>query len=244
MNKKELEDLSNEINKAHELSKEWVFKWKNASELQMKLRDPNLLNFFEDEIIKLKFEKLQNSIDTVWTNRHWYTWAWFLTKRNELLNIELKNNESSNKQIYFWNWQEKEIYTYLKNLFPDAKKQIIIYDNYINSELLKILSWVDKNVKINIITKDKSCSQKFKKQIEAFQVLYEINIDIQYLTNEDEKWHDRFYIIDNEDAIYSMWASIWKTIRATMFHPVNKDQWIKILNDIQEKYWVNLLQKK
>jgi hypothetical protein len=237
MSKELLINLKEKIDEAIILWDEWVLASKDAHELQDQLRDTDLLKYFENKIIKLKFEKLQESIDPIWSNRQWYTWSWFLKKRNELIEIELIN-ENTNKQVFFWEWEEKKIYNYLRNLFQSSNEKIIIYDNYINSDLLKVLSDVEKHIKIEILTTEKSKSNKFEKQIWAFRLLYELEINIKYIKNWPHPSHDRYYIIDNQNWVYSLWASLWKKIRATIFHPVDVNEGLKILKNI-EKWWKN-----
>lgn len=238
MSNNKLKELKEKIDKIIILWNEWVLTWEKAQELQKELRKPNLLIFFKNEIIKWKFEKLQNSIDTLWTDRHWYTWWWVFEKRNELIKLELWESNKIDKQKYFWEWQESDIYKYLKSLFPTAKEKIMIYDNYLDIEILKILSYVNKNVKIQILTTEKSKTEKFEKQVEAFKILYEIELEIKYITTWKHPSHDRFYVIDNQENIYSMWVSIWKKMRATMFHPIEETEWKKIINDITN-WWIN-----
>lgn len=231
-----LESLQQEVNEAIELQKEWVLKWEKANELMTKLRNATILEEFKDNIIKLKFEQLQNSIDTLWRDRRWYNvWDNF-SKRKLLLDIQLSENNSNITQKYFWEWNEIEIISNLKTLFPIAKSKILIYDNYINWELVKTLSNVNKWIEIKIITIEDSKKNKLEKQIEAFNILYENNIKVKYLKKWEHPSHDRFYIIDDSEKVFSIWSSIWEKIRATLFTPIDKEQWENIINDFN-KWW-------
>lgn len=231
-----LKKLQKEINETIELQKEWILKWEKANELMTKLRNNKLLNKFKNNIIKLKFEQLQNSIDTLWNDRRWYNiWDNF-SKRKFLIDEELKEDEVKISQKYFWEWNEIEIINHLKTLFPIAKNKISIYDNYINWELIKTLSNVNKWIKIQIITKVEAKKDKLEKQINAFNILYENNIEIKYLQEWKHPSHDRFYIIDNSEQVFSIWSSICEKIRATLFTPIETNQWEKIISDFNN-WW-------
>lgn len=235
MNKKELVNLQEEISKVIELGKEWALKWEIAKKLHNKLRNKELLQYFSNEILEAKYEKLINSIDTLWTDRHGYTWAWIFTKYKEIIDLEIgqnkiiDNNRTNFKQEFFKTWEEANVKFLLKTLFSDAKNGITIYDKYFSLELLRILAEVKGGININIIYIDKTDSVK-NDEFKAFETLY--NCKIKKYPTKDKSIHDRYYIIDWK--VYSLWSSVQKNIHWTLFTPVIESEWDKIIKEVNK----------
>lgn len=233
MGKKILIDLQSEILKAIELWKEWILKWSYAQDLRDKLRDTDVLKAFSNETLKLKYEKIINNIDTIWSDRRWYTWAWVFNKYKEIIDLELAQNkikniegESKFKQEYFTSWEEASIRSLLINLFSDAEEEIIVYDKYFSIELLRLLCNSSNNVNLIIIYNNKA--KITNEQFKAFEILY--SRKIKEFPTSDNSIHDRYYIIDWK--VYSIWSSVQKNINWTLFTPVIDSEGNKILSEI------------
>lgn len=239
MSELNLVKLQKKILKAIEFGNEWILKWKDASELQSVIRNPEILTLFKNEILRAKYEKLINSIDTIWSDRHWYTWGWIFTKYKEIIDLELSQNEVKNnsnstedkfKQEFFKSWKEEEIRFLLKNLFSDAKEKVIVYDKYFSIDLLRILSEVQNNVEISIIYLPSSNRNTIQdEEFKAFETLYRKKLFITEI--KDKKIHDRYYIID--EKVFSLWSSVQETINWTLFTPVIDSEWEKIKDEIK-----------
>ena len=80
----------------------------------------------------------------------------------------------------------------------EAKKEIIIIDNYVDKRILDILLYKNESVKVKIYTKN----IKSKLDIETFNLQYP-RVEI----NKIEGFHDRFIILDNE-ILYHVGASL------------------------------------
>ena len=121
-------------------------------------------------------------------------------KVDEILNaIESKN--TTVKQGVFFEGQFFDAYVFISDILKQAKKSIVLIDNYIDEKtLLHLASKTNKDLNINIITK--SLTKELKLIIEKFNKQYK-NLKVF----EYSKSHDRFLIID-EKIIYHIGASL------------------------------------
>lgn len=99
-------------------------------------------------------------------------------------NEELKNEIFFEGQIY-------DAYSLLLKILDLSKENIMIIDNYVDKELLDLLSKTNK--KITVYTKNIN-----KDLIKKYQLQYN-NIEIL----ENNSFHDRFIIIDNKKLYHS-----------------------------------------
>jgi len=122
-----------------------------------------------------------------------------LIAKSELHDIEinkLNKLEEVFKEKIFYENQIFEGYSFVVNLFNNAKQEIIIIDPYVSIKVLDML--IDVNVPITIIKNDRAMLHN--KDIELFSLKH----DIKLIT--DNRYHDRFVIID--DDIYHFGGSL------------------------------------
>jgi hypothetical protein len=122
-----------------------------------------------------------------------------LIAKSELHDIEinkLSKLEEVFKEKIFYENQIFEGYSFVVNLFNNAKQEIIIIDPYVSIKVLDML--INVNVPITIIKNDRAMLHN--KDIELFSLKH----DIKLIT--DNRYHDRFVIID--DDIYHFGGSL------------------------------------
>ena len=122
-----------------------------------------------------------------------------LIAKSELHDIEinkLNKIEEIFKEKIFYEDQIFEGYSFVVNLFNQAKQEIIIIDPYVSIKVLDML--IDVNVPITIIKNDRAMLHN--KDIQLFSLKH----DIKLIT--DNRYHDRFVIID--DDIYHFGGSL------------------------------------
>ena len=110
---------------------------------------------------------------------------------------KLENKEHIKEKL-FLDGQIYDAYSLLINIIMEAKKEIIIIDNYVDKRILDILLYKNENVKVKIYTRN----VKSKLDIETFNLQYP-RVEI----NKIEGFHDRFIILDNE-TLYHVGASL------------------------------------
>lgn len=118
-----------------------------------------------------------------------------LTKIFELI----ESKEITPSEGIFFNGEIFEAYKFVCDLIKKAKKSIILIDNYVDENVLTLISKKKKNVKVSIYTKNNS--KQLKLDIKKFSEQYE-NIALEKF----EKSHDRFLIIDEE--VYHIGTSL------------------------------------
>lgn len=122
-------------------------------------------------------------------------------KKFDLVFNELqKDKESEFKQKIFFDGQIYDAYSLVINIIKKAKEKILIIDNYIDDSILQMLVKKNKNVKVTILTSEKSNIskldvQKFNKEYPELEIA------------KSNKFHDRFIVIDNKE-IYHVGASL------------------------------------
>ena len=100
----------------------------------------------------------------------------------------------------FYDGQIFDAWQFASNLMKSAKKSIILIDNYIDENVLMLLSKRDPFVKATIFTG--KINQQLKADIEKFNSQYD-KIEVKHF----KKSHDRFLIID-EQSVYHIGASL------------------------------------
>ena len=128
--------------------------------------------------------------------------------------------ESKTTNHLFYEGQIYDAYSLILDIFNKSKDSIKIIDNYIDKNLLDILSKTNK--KILIIT-NKYNNKDYEKYMEQYN-----NIKI----NISSSFHDRFIIIDNK-TLYHCGAS-FKDLGKKCF-AINKIEDKKILTDLLNK---------
>ncbi len=120
-------------------------------------------------------------------------------KKFDIIFNQLQHEESIKQRIFFQG-QIYDAYSLIVDIIKKANKKILIIDNYVDDNILKMLIKKKNNVEVVILTSSKSNIQ---------------NIDIQKFNKEypilkvakTNKFHDRFIIIDNKE-MYHLGASI------------------------------------
>ncbi len=112
----------------------------------------------------------------------------------------IEDKSISKKQGIFFDGQIFDAYLFVSSLLKEAKKSIILIDNYIDeSTLIHLSSKTGKDVKITILTKNITKAVKLDMQKYAEQ--YE-KVEIKALKQS----HDRFLLID--EKVYHLGASL------------------------------------
>ncbi len=121
----------------------------------------------------------------------------------------------------FFDGQIYDVHSLLLKIINDAKKSIVIIDNYISCELLDILSETNKNITIYSKNLNNTLISKYNSQYH--------NVSLKI----DNRFHDRFIIIDYKE-LYHCGAS-FKDLGTKCFAISkidNKDMLNSLLNKI------------
>lgn len=112
----------------------------------------------------------------------------------------LDNKSLKPKQGIFYDGQLFDAYVFIADLIKSANKSIVLIDNYVDESVLQLLTKRNKNVMVNIYTKNftKTLQQDLKKHNSQYP---QINI------KTFARAHDRFLIID-ESTTYHFGASL------------------------------------
>ena len=105
-----------------------------------------------------------------------------------------KLNEKEKINAIFYEGQIYDAYSLLIDIFKEAKKEIIIIDNYADKSILDMIT--NLNVKVIIVTKKFNLLKdidikKYNRQYHNLKVIY------------SDKFHDRFIIIDKKVLYHS-----------------------------------------
>jgi len=121
------------------------------------------------------------------------------TKLEQVLQaIESKNVKP--KSGVFFDGQIFDAYAFISDLIKQAKKTIILIDNYIDETVLTQLSKSNPKIKIYLLTK--SPSNALKLDIKKYNDQYANIVLIDFALS-----HDRFFILDQKE-IYHIGASL------------------------------------
>lgn len=143
-----------------------------------------------------------------------------INHENRILKLENTFNKMQEKEkinTIFFDGQIFDSYTLLLDLFESATEEIIIIDNYVSKELLKILKNIDKKILIVSKNYDDILIKKYKFQYSNIEFK---KIDI---------FHDRFLIIDRK-KLYSCGAS-FKDLGKKCF-AINKMDSMELINNL------------
>ena len=105
-----------------------------------------------------------------------------------------KLNEKEKINAIFYEGQIYDAYSLLIDIFKEAKKEIIIIDNYADKSILDMIT--NLNVEVTIVNRKFNLLKdidikKYNKQYHNLKVIY------------SDKFHDRFIIIDRKDLYHS-----------------------------------------
>ena len=130
--------------------------------------------------------------------------------------------EENIKQRIFFEGQIYDAYSIIIDIIKKASEKILIIDNYIDDNVLKMLTKKKTNVEVVILTSNKSNIQNL--DIQKFNKEYPI-----LKVSKTSKFHDRFIVIDNKE-MYHLGASI-KDLGKKCFG-INKIEDIDIIEKI------------
>ena len=144
-----------------------------------------------DAFVKMRKIISSNLIEQKYINE-------LVIKDNERINLleesfsKLEEKEKINH--IFYEGQIYDAYSLLIDIFKEAKKEIIIIDNYADKSILDMIT--NLNVKITIVTKKFNLLKdidikKYNRQYHNLKVIY------------SDKFHDRFTIIDRKNLYHS-----------------------------------------
>lgn len=141
-------------------------------------------------------------------------------KFDEVFN-QFQLEENINQRIFF-NGQIYDAYSVIVDIIKKANRKIIIIDNYIDDNVLKMLTKKKSHTEVVILTSDKSNIdtldiKKFNKEYPILKVA------------KTNKFHDRFIVIDNKE-MYHIGASI-KDLGKKCF-AINKIEGTEIIEKI------------
>lgn len=131
-----------------------------------------------------------------------------------------KMQEKVKVNTIFFEGQIFDAYVLLLELFDRANNEIIIIDNYVSKELLKILKNIDKKILVISKNYDEVLLKKYNSQYSNIKFK---NIDI---------FHDRFLIIDRKE-LYSCGAS-FKDLGKKCF-AINKMETPELIDNLLKK---------
>jgi len=135
---------------------------------------------------------------------------------NQFQEIFNKFDKQVDNHIFF-EGQIYDAYSLLVNILKQAKESIILIDNYLDKNILDVISLL--NIKVTVIT-----SEYNKYDVDKYNEQYG-NIEILY----NKKFHDRFIILDYE-TLYHCGAS-FKNLGKKCF-AINKINNQMILQDL------------
>ena len=144
-----------------------------------------------DTFVKMRKIISSNLIEQKYINE-------LVIKDNERINLleesfsKLEEKEKINH--IFYEGQIYDAYSLLINIFKEARKEIIIIDNYADKSILDMIT--NLNVKVTIVTRKFNLLKdldikKYNKQYHNLKVIY------------SDKFHDRFVIIDKKVLYHS-----------------------------------------
>ena len=120
-------------------------------------------------------------------------------KKFDIIFDQLQYEENIKQKIFF-EGQIYDAYSLIIKIIKKAEEKIVIIDNYIDDTILDMLTKKNKNVRVIILTSNKSNIskvdiQKFNKEYPTLEI------------SKTNKFHDRFIIIDNKE-LYHCGASL------------------------------------
>lgn len=122
-----------------------------------------------------------------------------LKSRVKYISNSFEDNSMKPKQGIFYNGQIFDAYLFVVDLIKNAKREVILIDNYIDESVLTLLS-KNQNIKITIYTQN--ISKQLDLDIQKYNKQYN-NLEIKIT----KSFHDRFLIL-NEKEVYHIGASL------------------------------------
>jgi hypothetical protein len=122
-----------------------------------------------------------------------------INQKLEKIDFQIQASLPPNEGIFF-NGQVFDAWVFATDLVKTAKKSIILIDNYVDEQVLLLLSKRRKNVNAKIYTKN--LSKQFRLDVKKHNSQYP-DIQVKQFSNS----HDRFLILDETD-IYHIGASL------------------------------------
>ena len=121
-------------------------------------------------------------------------------KFDEVFNELQQKQDSEFRQKIFFDGQIYDAYSLIINIIKSDKSIMLIIDNYIDDTILEMLTKKNNDVKVVILTSNKTNIskldiQKFNREYPTLEVA------------QTDKFHDRFIIIDNKE-LYHIGASL------------------------------------
>ena len=144
-----------------------------------------------DTFVKMRKIISSNLIEQKYINE-------LVIKDNERINLLeesfLKLEEKEKINHIFYEGQIYDAYSLLIDIFKEAKKEIIIIDNYADKSILDMIT--NLNVKVTIVTREFNLLKdidikKYNRQYHNLKVIY------------SDKFHDRFIILDKKVLYHS-----------------------------------------
>lgn len=130
----------------------------------------------------------------------------------------LEKNGQEDKQKLFFDGQIYDAFGLMVSIVQKAEKDIVLIDNYVNTETLDILSEKKKGVNVQIFTSKNT--KLTKTAIEKFNSQYP-----KLALSFTDKFHDRFIILDHRIA-YHIGASIKDAGKKCFAVSLINDQWM------------------
>lgn len=121
-----------------------------------------------------------------------------VTKTEEKIDFFVRTSLPPLEGIFF-DGQIFDAYTFVSDLMRSAKKQIILFDNYVDDTVLTMLN--KRNPKVNATIYTKTISKQFSLDLAKHNAQYN-PIEVKQF----DKVHDRYLCIDN--TIYHIGASL------------------------------------
>ena len=147
-----------------------------------------------------------------------------INKKINQIDLQLNTQLIPNQGIFF-DGQVFDAYEFASKIIRSAKNNIVLIDNYMNEETIALLSKKERQVKVSLLTKNNS--KTFALDIKKANEQYG-----DFETQNFEKSHDRFLIIDNT-TVYHLGASLKDLGKKWFaFTKMNKESVESILNAI------------
>ncbi len=140
---------------------------------------------------------------------------------------------SDGHEFIFGPNEESEAARLLRDVTEVARTEIVIVDPYARAGIVEKLKHAPKGVTIKILTSDQMASEKYAAELQLYT---HIGLEIRTLPKADLEFHDRYIIVDGDDA----WAwghsfhDAGKTKHTVaQIRPVNRD---RILAEFQKRW--------
>lgn len=114
----------------------------------------------------------------------------------ETLLKSLGHGEKTPKQGIIFNGEIYDAHVLISKIIRSARKSIVLIDNYIDENVLVLLSKKPVHVTLKIITK--KISESLEMDISKFREQYG-----EIIIEESKSFHDRFLVIDGKDIYHS-----------------------------------------